>query len=217
MTAIPPRHMEAAMPDHSRSIASRPAHLDEPLGDEVPISTTDLTWHLLRVVSGREGAVRDEIGLLRLATYSPIRLTWRQARRRHWRKGGSVYEPVERPLFPGYLFAGAFPGDPVDWHAVRETKGMIEPVTTAAGDLSVIPGAVIRSLILREVRGEFRDQAPDAPMPSRGDGLPAFEVGDRVAVGRTEYVDTVMSIEGIYAALAQSGLKVHLGSLRRAG
>lgn len=203
---------EASMSD--RSSRGFNPRLRDRLGDAVPISTTDLTWYLLRVMAGREDSVRDDVGLLRLATYCPIRLTWRQAKRRSYR---SVYEPVERPLFPGYVFCGAFPGDPVDWHAVREAKGMIEAVTTATGDLSVIPGAVVRSLIVREVRGEFRDMAPDAPMPSRSDGLPAFEPGDKVALGRSDYVDEVMSVEGIYARLAASGMKVHLGSLRRAG
>ena len=191
--------------------------LGEGLGDEVPISTTDMTWYALRCEGGHEEAVRNDLGDMRLATYVPIRLTWRQTRRHHYRKGGSAFEPIERPLFGGYVMLGAWRGFTVDWLAVRGIKRVLGPVLAGDDSPSTIPGAVVRSLIHREVAGEFRDPAPDAPRPSRRDGPRDVRVGDRVEVGGTGYADKVLSIEGIYAALERSGMKVHLDSLKRAG
>lgn len=207
---------EASMSD--RSSRGFNPRLRDRLGDAVPISTTDLTWYLLRVMAGREDSVRDELGNMRLATYCPIRLTWRQTRRQHSRKGGSVYTPIERSLFPGYLFLGAWAGYAVDWLAVRATKHVYEPVTTASGAPSVIPGEVIRSLIWREVAGEFRDRAPDAPMPKRHE-REAFRPGDavRLKLMGFDHADEIISIDGIRARLRDCGMMVRLESLARAG
>jgi transcription antitermination factor NusG len=194
------------------------ARLHEGLGEEVPVSTTDMIWYTLRIEGGRETSVRDDLGDMRLATYHPIRLTWRQSRRQHWRKGGSVYTPIERNLFPGYMFLGAWAGYAVDWLAVRATKHVFEPVTTASGAPSVIPGEVIRSLIWREVAGEFRDRAPDAPMPKRHE-REAFRPGDAVRLKLMcfDHADEIISIDGIRARLRDCGMMVRLESLARAG
>jgi transcription antitermination factor NusG len=191
------------------------ARLDEGLGEEVPISTTDMTWYALCVEVGREADVKDDLGVMRLAAYVPLLSYWRQARRRLNRKGGPEWTEVERPIFPGYVMMGAWRGYAVDWIAVREIDHAHGPVLTTDDAPSVLPGDQIRSLILREASGEFRGPLPRA-LRKRG-AKSDVKPGDEVEIEGTEYADKIAGIDGIRAVLANSGLKVHLSSLRKVG
>lgn len=189
--------------------------LDEGLGEEVPISTTEMTWYALRVEVGRESEVKDDLGMMRLAAYVPLLSYWVRAKRTRAHQSDQAYREIERPIFPGYVLMGAWRGYAVDWIAVRGIDHAHGPVLTTDDAPSILPGAEIRSLILREASGEFRGPLPKALR--KRSTLADVKVDDAVEIEGTEYVDRIAGIDGIRAVLQNSGLKVHLSSLRKVG
>jgi len=189
--------------------------LGDGLGEEVPISTTEMTWYALRCEIGREAEVKDDLGLMRLAAYVPLMSFWIRAKRTRKHQPEQPYREIERPIFPGYVLMGAWRGYAVDWIAVRGIDHAHGPVLTTDDAPSVLPGAEIRSLILREAQGEFRGPLPKA-MRKRS-AAADVKPGDEVEIEGTDYVDRIAGIDGIRAVLANSGVRVHLSSLRKVG
>lgn len=198
-------------------LPAKTARVDGPdlsgkLGDEATLNVGDLTWHALYVRTGREAEVRDKVSDLGLAAYMPLRITWVRRPIPGKARREFTYEERRRPLLRGYVLVGLWPNTSADWQALCTIRGVIGYLETDEGPTE-IPAKQVFFLQDRERRGEWRDAEPKHRR--RGE-LARVKAGDEVELEATGQPYQVEGIEGVYALLKGSRVKVHLASLRKA-
>jgi transcription antitermination factor NusG len=139
-----------------------------------------LTWYGLAVTTGREIAVAKDLKDTALEILIPVSRNWHRV---SWRC--RKLELSERPLLPGYLFAGcagAFP-----FSALDATRGYCEPVRIPGQyDLSAIPAQQIQRVINLARQFDMMVPGRSAPTAFRAGMSVQFAASDPFAGERAK-------------------------------
>lgn len=107
---------------------------------------------------------------------------------RHFSRRKMLNRPVERPLFPGYLFV-AWPTGSDGWGKIVSARGVLDLVRSCGKHSapSLVPQTVMAALL---AAGEILDLTKDA----KADAAPAFAVGDVVTIDNPAFCGELWQI-----------------------